>query len=100
MTPDYLAKPLTPYPLPTRDGWTLRTINDVRAYILALPKKRLRRGHWGRARQLLMKEAGAAAVTQQVHLALSRDDELDVLAFEHINSARRWQGGAHELEEE
>ena len=32
-----------------------------------------------------------AAVTQQVHLALSRDDELDVLAFEHINSARRWR---------
>jgi hypothetical protein len=99
MTPDYLAKPLTPYPLPTRDGWMLRTINDVRAYILALPKKRQRRGHWGRARQLLMKKAGAAAVTQQVHLALSSDDELDVLEFEHITGARRWRG-AHELEEE
>ena len=91
MTPDYLAKSLTPYPLPSKDGWILRTIGDVRAYILALPKKRQRRGHWGRARQLLMKEAGAAAVTQQVHLALSRDDKLDVFAFEEINGARRWQ---------
>jgi hypothetical protein len=46
-----------------------------------------------------MKKAGAAAVTQQVHLALSSDDELDVLEFEHITGARRWRG-AHELEEE
>jgi hypothetical protein len=100
MTPDYFAKPLTPYSLPTKDGWTLRTINDVRTYILALPKKRLRRGHWGRARQLLTKEAGAAAVTQQVHLALSKDDELDVLEFEHITAgARRWRG-AHKPEED
>jgi hypothetical protein len=30
MTPDYLAKPLTPYPLPTTDGWILRTIGDAR----------------------------------------------------------------------
>jgi hypothetical protein len=29
MTPDYLAKPLTPYPLPTKDGAILRTIGDV-----------------------------------------------------------------------
>src|SRR3954451_10647303 len=26
MTPEYLAKPLTPFPLPTTDGWMLRTI--------------------------------------------------------------------------
>ena len=61
MTPEYLAKPLAPYPLPTKDGWMLRTINDARAYILALPKKRLRRGHWRRARQLLMKGCGHPA---------------------------------------
>ena len=99
MTPEYSATPLTPCPLPTKDGWILRTIGDVRAYILALPKKRRRRGHWGRARELLMKEAGAAAVTQQVHLALSKDDELDVLEFEHITGARRWLG-AQKVEEE
>jgi hypothetical protein len=99
MTPDYLAKSLTPYPLPSKDGWILRTIGDAHAYILALPKKRQRRAHWGRARELLMKEAGVAAVTQQVHLALSRDDELDVFEFEHITGARRWRG-AHKLEEE
>ena len=99
MTPEYLATPLTPYPLPTTDGWILRTIGDARAYILSLPKKRQRGAHWGRARELLMKEAGVAAVTQQVHLALSRDDELDVFAFEQITGARRWRG-AHKLEEE
>ena len=39
-SPDYLAEPLTPYLLPTKDGGLLRTIGDVRAYMLALPEKR------------------------------------------------------------
>jgi hypothetical protein len=38
MTPEYLAKLLTPFPLPTKDGWMLRTIGDTGAYILALPR--------------------------------------------------------------
>jgi hypothetical protein len=42
MTPEYLVKPLTPFPLPTTDGWMLRTIGDAGAYILALPQKRKR----------------------------------------------------------
>jgi hypothetical protein len=99
MTPDYLAKPLTPYPLPTKDGWMLRTIRDARDYILALPKKRQRGAHWERARRLLQEEAGVAAVTQEVHLALTKDDKLDVFAFEHITSARRWRS-AHKPEED
>jgi hypothetical protein len=98
MTPEYLATPLTPYPLPTKDGWMLRTIGDARAYMLALSKNRERRAHWERACRLLIEEAGVAAVTQQVHLALSRDDNLDVFAFEHITNARRWRD-AHKLEE-
>jgi hypothetical protein len=40
---------------------------------------------------LLQEEADVAAVTQQVHLPLSKDDKLDVFAFEEINGARRWQ---------
>jgi hypothetical protein len=40
VTPEYLAKPLTPFPLPTKDGWMLRTIGDAGEYILALPQKR------------------------------------------------------------
>ena len=97
--PEYLAKPLTPFPLPTTDGWMLRTIGDTGAYILALPKRRKRLAHWEQVRRLIMKEAGVATVTQQVHRALSKDDKLDVFAFESITSARRWRS-AQKLEEE
>ena len=67
MTPEYLAKLLTPFPLPTKDGWMLRTIGDTGAYILALPKKRKGLAHWEEVRRLIVKEAGVATVTQQVH---------------------------------
>ena len=99
MTPEYLAKPLTPFPLPTTDGWMLRTIGDTGAYILALPKRRKRLAHWEQVRRLIVKQAGVATVTQQVHHALSKDDKLDVFAFESITSARRWRS-AQKLEEE
>jgi hypothetical protein len=88
---EYLAKQLTPYPLPTKDGGVLRTIGDVRAYMLALPKTRWLRGHWQGARQLILAEAGAAAVSKQVHIALFKDGKLDVGAFEQMSDARRWQ---------
>ena len=39
---DYLAEPLTPYPLPTKDGGLLRTIGDARAYMVALSEERER----------------------------------------------------------
>ena len=79
MTPEYLAQPLTPFSLPTTDGWTLRTIGDTGAYILALPKRRKRLAHWEQVRRLIVKQSGVATVTQQVHHALSKDDKLDVL---------------------
>src|SRR4051812_38682673 len=56
MTPEYLAQPLTPFPLPTTDGWMLRTIGDTGAYILALPKRRKRLAHWEQVRRLIVKE--------------------------------------------
>ena len=91
LPPEYLAKQLTPYPLPTKDGGVLRTIGDARAYMVALPKTRWLRSHWQRACQLILEEAGAAAVSKQVHLALFTDGKLDVDAFEQLSSARRWR---------
>ena len=44
--PDYLAEPLTPYPLPTKDGGVLRTIGDARAYMLKLSEERQWLDHW------------------------------------------------------
>jgi hypothetical protein len=46
VTPEYLAKPLTPFPLPTKDGWMFRTIGATGEYILTLPQKRGRLAHW------------------------------------------------------
>ena len=99
MTPEYLAKPLTPFPLPTTDGWMLRTIGDIGAYILALPKRRKRLAHWEQVRRLIVKQAGGATVTQQVRHALSKDDKLDLVAFESITSARRWRNAQKVAEE-
>jgi hypothetical protein len=100
MTSEYFATPLTPFPLPTTDGWMFRTIGDVGAYTLALPKKRKRLAHWGQVSRLIVKEAGVATVTQQVHQALSKDDKLDLVAFESITSARRWPAVRREAEED
>jgi hypothetical protein len=66
--------------------------------MLTLPKKRRMRAHWKNANRLLLEQAGAAAVTRQVQLALSRDGKFDVSAFEHLARARRWPG-AHNLED-
>jgi hypothetical protein len=91
LPPEYLSQKLTPYPLPTKDGGVLRTIGDARAYMVALPKKRELRAHWQHACRLLLQEAGVAALTRQVHVALFMDGKLDASAFEHMSSARRWR---------
>ena len=74
---DYLAKPLTPNPLPTKDGGLLRTIGDARAYMLALSEER-ERDHWKPAYRLLVHGAGAAPLTLQVYVALLKDGQLDL----------------------
>jgi hypothetical protein len=99
VTPEYLAKRLTPFPLPTVDGWMLRTIGDAGEYLLALPQKRGRLAHWKQVHRLLVKETSVATVSHQVHLALTKDDKLDVFAFESITRARRWRR-APEVEED
>ena len=51
--------------------------------MLALSKEREWLDHWKPAYRLLAQGADAAELTQQVHLALTRDGQLDVEAFEH-----------------
>jgi len=76
-SPDYLAEPLTPYPLPTKDGGLLRTIGDARVYMLALSEEQ-ERDHWKPAYRLLVHGAGAAPLTLQVYVALLKDGQLDL----------------------
>jgi hypothetical protein len=83
-SPDYLAEPLTPYPLPTKDGGVLRTIGDARAYMLGLSEVRQWLDHWKPAYRLFVHGAGAAPLTLQAYAGLSKDGQLDVEAFEHI----------------
>jgi hypothetical protein len=71
----YLSKKPT-RPLATRDGGTLRTILDVRAYMLHLSKDRERSAQWQRAAQLLLKHADFAALSRQVELALFYDGKI------------------------
>jgi hypothetical protein len=65
----YLSRKLT-RPLPTKDGGTLRTVLDARAYMLRLSKDRERSARWQRAAELLLAEADIGALTKQVELAL------------------------------
>ena len=91
LRPEYIARSLTPYPLPTKDGGVLRTVCDAHAYIVALPKNRALRAHWQHAGRLMQQQANVAALTRQVHLALFMDGKLNAGAFEHMSSARRWR---------
>jgi hypothetical protein len=52
----YLSRKLT-RPLPTKDGGTLRTVLDARAYMLGLSKDRERRTQWQHAAELLLAQA-------------------------------------------
>jgi hypothetical protein len=87
---EYLAQRLTPYPLPTKDSGLLRTVGDARTYMLTLPKARKLRTHGQHTSRLLLQEAGAAALTRQVHLALFMDGKLDAAPYP-ISSSRRWR---------
>ena len=62
MSPAYLSKKLT-RPLPTKDGGTLRTIQDARDYSAVIGKEREQRRHWQQVRQLILEEADAAVVS-------------------------------------
>ena len=66
----------------------LRTIGDARAYMLALSEDREWLDHWKAAYRLLVIGASAAELTQQVHLALSFDGELDDILRVKIHRVR------------
>jgi hypothetical protein len=69
VSPAYLRNKLA-RPLPTKDGGTLRTVLDVRAYMLRLPKDRELRAQWQHAVALLMAQADVDIFSRQVELAL------------------------------
>jgi hypothetical protein len=77
LRPAYLSKKLT-RPLPTKDGGTLRTLAEARAYMLGLSKARELRAQWQHAAELLLGEADVAAVSKQIELALFMDAKLDL----------------------
>ena len=78
--PTYLSNKLA-YPLPTKGGEVLHTIQEARAYLLTLSPQRERRNHWQYASQLILEEADPKAVTWQMHRALFMDGQLDLAAF-------------------
>jgi len=67
--PTYLCRKLT-QPLPTRDGVTLRTVRDARAYMLRA-KERGSAPPWQRAAALLLAEADIGAFSNQSSLRCS-----------------------------
>ena len=73
----YLSKKLT-RPLPTKDGGTLRTVAEARAYMVALPKDRELSARWQRAAELLLAGADVADFSKQVELALFMEAKLDL----------------------
>ena len=77
LRPAYLRTKLT-RPLPTKDGGTLRTVLDARAYMFRLSKDWERSARWQRAAQLLLAKANVGAVSRQLELALVHDGKLDL----------------------
>jgi hypothetical protein len=77
MSRAYLSRKLT-RPLPTKDGGTLRTVLDARAYMFRLSKDREQNARWQRVAQLLLAKADVGAVSRQLELALLHDAKLDV----------------------
>ena len=71
----------SPDPSRPKDGGTLRTVLDARAYMLRLSKDRERSARWQRAAQLLLARADVGAVSRQLELALLYDGKLDVRAM-------------------
>ena len=76
MSRAYLSRKLT-RPLPTKDGGTLRTVLDARAYMLRLSRKRERNAQWQRAAQLALAKVDVGAFSRQLELALLYDGKLD-----------------------
>jgi hypothetical protein len=61
-----------------RDDVTLRTRDDARRYMTALPNDRARRAQWQAAARLLLDGADAEPLTCAIELALMYEARLDV----------------------
>jgi hypothetical protein len=79
VSPAYLSQKLT-RPLSTKDGGTLRTVAEARAYMLGLSKDRELSVRWQRAAELLLGETDVADFSKQVQLALFYDAKLQLSA--------------------
>ena len=81
LPPAYLSQKLV-HILPTKNCGVLRTIGDAVTYMLALPPDRGELcQRWRQATKLILDQADVAAVSQQVHLALFYDAQLDLGAM-------------------
>jgi hypothetical protein len=65
-------------PVHTRDGAVLTTIPEAKAYMLALPEGRALRNAWQYAARLVLEDASAEAITEQIELALLLECKLNV----------------------
>jgi hypothetical protein len=81
LPPAYLSQKLTE-PLPTKGSAVLRTIADVRAYMVAMPAVHDDCARWLHAAGLILEQADVAAVSRQVYLALFYDASLDIGAMD------------------
>ena len=71
----YLKSRLTA-PIATKDGGTLRTVQDAWGYVGAISAERETRSHWQKVRQMILVKADVAAVSWQIRLALLKDAKL------------------------
>ena len=77
MRPEYLSKKLIA-PIPTKDGGTLRTIQEGCKYMAAISNEREQRRHWHQVRELIDQEADVDAISWKLRLAILKDAKLDV----------------------
>ena len=71
------------HPAPAdKGGAVLRTIGDVRAYMIAMPAAHDGCARWLHAAKLILGQADVAAVSRQVYLALFYDAQLDIGAMD------------------
>ena len=65
-------------PIHTKDGGTLRTIQDACAYMGAISKEREQLPHWQHVRKLILEEPDVTALSWQFRLAVLKDAKVDV----------------------
>jgi hypothetical protein len=77
LRPEYLSQNLAA-PIHTKDGGTLRTIQDACAYMAAISKEREQLPHWQHVRKLILEEPDVTALSWQFRLAILKDAKIDV----------------------